>query len=678
MKPSHFTPIVALLCLLTVAGACSDDPSRPAGRVVVLGLDGVDPRVVDRMIGEGRLPAFERLRSEGARGPLRAEEPLLSPILWTTIATGRPPTDHGIAHFTAIDEATGKQLPVTSQLRKVPALWNLVSDAGDEVAVVGWWATWPAERVNGAIVSDHVAYHFLFEEGFTGAPEESIANTWPLELEDEIAPMLRRPSDVGAAELEPFADVDPAELERAFDFDDELQHLRWALATAWSHQRIARHLWETREPDLLLEYVEGTDSVSHLFGHLVGAEGLVGDLARQQERFGGTVEAVYEEADRLVAEWLEELADEPDATLVVLSDHGFRLGELHADPRRASDMRRVSERFHEPDGVLFLHGRGVREGARIEGATQLDVAPTVLALLGLPATDAMPGRVLAEALTLERWPERVSADDARSHSGRDAADDSTVDAAILERLESLGYVGAESPASSRSIANMLFERGEHAAAEAAYRDLLESSPDDPQLLTNLAGAVGAQGHHDEALVLLERSLEVEPMQAAAWHNRAVLLERADRRDEAVDAYRRALRIDPTFEEARRALFRLTGTPAVRPLESPEEERAVELAEQARQAAVRGDFPAASRALDEAEQLAPHLALVHHHRSNVAFLAGDREAARRALERALEIEPDNVLFQRNLRALGPDATAEEPTAEEPTTEKPTAEKPTPDE
>jgi predicted AlkP superfamily pyrophosphatase or phosphodiesterase len=159
--------LTALLAL--VASGCSRDAAR--GRVIVLGLDGVDPDVVELLISEGQLPNFAKLREAGAHARLLSSEPLLSPILWTTIATGKTPDQHGITNFVAVNEKTGQQLPVTSQMRRVKALWNVVSDLGRKVAVVGWWATWPAETVNGTIVSDHTAYHFLFPEGQTGAKD---------------------------------------------------------------------------------------------------------------------------------------------------------------------------------------------------------------------------------------------------------------------------------------------------------------------------------------------------------------------------------------------------------------------------------------------------------------------------------------------------------------------------
>lgn len=645
MRPRHAL-LVLLPVLLAGAWACGGGSER--GRVVVLAIDGLDPDAVDLLAAEGRLPALSRLREEGARGRLLAREPLLSPVLWTTMATGRSPSEHGIGDFTAVEPESGRRLPATSSQRRVPALWNLVSEAGREVSVVGWWATWPAERVNGTVVSDHLGYHFLFEEGFTGPPPESVGNTWPAELEDEIAPLITRPADVGLAELAPFASIEAAELERPFDFADELQHLRWALSAVWSHHEVGRHLWRTRRPDLALVYFEGVDSISHLFGHLYRVKGLAGELAEQQRRYGGAVEAAYEEADRLVGEWLEELG--PEDTLVVLSDHGFALGRLHDDPAAALGLeRRVSEAWHRPEGVLYLHGAGVRPGVEIASPRQVDVAPTLLALLGLPATEEMEGRVLGEALSIPSWPERRPEPD-WAPAPEAARADAAADAAALERLQALGYVTAPSRGSERTLANVHFAEGRFAEAEAVYRRLLQDEPEAAGLHVSLAGTLGAQGRYEEALVALERALELDPLRPEAHHDMGVLLERGGRRDEAVQAYRRALRFSGGYEPSRLALLRLTGSGVVTQARSEPERRALTLAERARAAAVRGDYEAAGRALDEAERLAPALALIQQYRSNVAWLSGDRVRARAALERALELEPDNELFKRNLREL----------------------------
>ena len=253
------------------------------------------------------------------------------------------------------------------------------------------------------IVSDHTAYHFLFEEGFTGG-RAADSKIHPPEMADAIISLLHRPTDLDHETLSRFVDVDPEELDRSFDLNDDLSHFRWALATAQSYRDIGLELWRRESPALEMVYIEGVDSTSHLFAHLFRATGLAGELAAQQQRFGRAVEEMYLFADEIIGDYMAVMDD--DTTLVVLSDHGFRLGELHDDPSRTRDMRRVSERFHRLEGVLYLYGRNIRKHTRIDQPQLLDVTPTLLTLLGLPAARDMPGRVLSEALMMESPPQR--------------------------------------------------------------------------------------------------------------------------------------------------------------------------------------------------------------------------------------------------------------------------------
>ena len=167
MTARLFTVLLVTCCFVSACGS----PPPQTGRIMVLGIDGVDPQVVDLLMAEDKLPNFAKLRQEGAYGRLISSKPLLSPIIWTTIATGKSPLEHGIGHFVAVNEKTGEELPVTSQMRRVKAIWNVFSDAARDVAVVGWWATWPAETVRGTMVSDHTCYHFLFADGATGSSD---------------------------------------------------------------------------------------------------------------------------------------------------------------------------------------------------------------------------------------------------------------------------------------------------------------------------------------------------------------------------------------------------------------------------------------------------------------------------------------------------------------------------
>ncbi len=672
-SPFTLASVRSLLLLCSLCGlfglvACGG--SEPAPRVIVLGLDGLDPETVDLLMSEGKMPNFARLRQEGAYGRLVSQKPLLSPIIWTTIATGRGPEDHGIGHFVAIDDTTGEELPVTSRMRRVNALWNIASAAEKKVLTVGWWATWPPEEVHGHMVSDHTAYHFLFEDGFTGG-KATEGKTYPPDLEERIAPWLKLPADMGMDELEPFVNVEASELDTNFSFDDELSHFRWALATTESYRQIGLELWRQERPELAMVYIEGTDSTSHLFGHLFRAEGLQGELAAQQAKYGQAVEAIYLYADRLLGDYLQAMDEH--TTLVVLSDHGFELGALHDDPSKTRDLRRVSERFHRLEGVLYMLGPGIKARSRIDRPSIIDITPTVLSLLGLPAASDMPGRILTEAMDSAPPLERIATYELRHGAAATGQRDAVADDAVMAHLKSLGYLGGSSaveepkatssPQGERNLAAIQFEAGRYREAAKIYRQLIDEQGNeaDGSLHTSLAGAYGAMERYDEALKELERALEISPLNVEAYHNRAVIHERRGEIEKAVDDYTTALRYQPQYEPSRRALMRLVGTADVRAPRDTREVEAAQLADLASQAARKGDYDAALELLDQAEDAAPSYVLTYQYRSNVLYLKGEIKEAIKALELGLMIEPDNALFLENLKRLRAEPPRKPPAA-----------------
>jgi Flp pilus assembly protein TadD/predicted AlkP superfamily pyrophosphatase or phosphodiesterase len=640
------TRIVLFLSLVALSLACapSEDPQH---RVIVLGIDGIDPRAVAEFGRDGDLPNLARVMRDGAYAPLPSDHPMLSPILWTTIATGRTPDAHGIGGFVSAEDTDGSKKPVASTQRRVRALWNIASDAGLTVATVGWWATWPAETINGTNVTDRTCFHFLFGEGQSGSGDDDAVIS-PSERRGEILQLVRRPVDVHAEELSFFADVSPDELDRPFAFNDDLSHLRWAIATADSYRDIGLHLWSKDRPDLLMLYIEGTDSVSHLFGHLVGSGRLAGDLEVQRRRFGNAVEGIYRHADSIVGAFLEVMDD--NTTLVILSDHGFKLGELHDDPSVTHDMRRVSDRFHSEDGILYLYGRGVRSNSTPRNPHLVDITPTVLGLLGLPASEEMPGRVLDEVLDGVVAPARIASYETTPQI-TNPTDHPEVADEMLAHLEALGYLESdEEPTIDRGSADMLLNGGRYAEAESAFRQLTEIHPNDPNIHVNLAAALAHLERDQEALAELDRALELDPTHAKAFFNRGLLLERSGQPEAAAEQYRQTVRYEPGHTRARASLERLTGTGLVWEPETETEAEAHALAVQAGEAARRGDLEGATRLLDTAQELAPDLPMVYDYRANVAYLMGDIDAAIDALERALELEPENAKARKNLEAL----------------------------
>src|SRR5262249_50297786 len=134
-------------------------------------------------------------------------QPVLSPIVWTTVATGVGPDVHRVLDFQEVDPASGRKLPVSGNSRAVPAIWNVASAAGRSVGVVGWWATHPAEEVSGFFVSAR-ASPILFE----GLPRAGVA--YPPGLAAGVEQIAARDGAVSDAELARYVDVPVEEIAR--------------------------------------------------------------------------------------------------------------------------------------------------------------------------------------------------------------------------------------------------------------------------------------------------------------------------------------------------------------------------------------------------------------------------------------------------------------------------------
>ena len=104
------------------------------------------------------MPCLASLVAGGVSGELTSVAPYLSPMLWTTIATGHHPDRHGVHGFAEVDPLTGEARAVGSASRRTQALWNVVSGQGGSAGVIGWMGSFPAERIHGVFVADEFAH----------------------------------------------------------------------------------------------------------------------------------------------------------------------------------------------------------------------------------------------------------------------------------------------------------------------------------------------------------------------------------------------------------------------------------------------------------------------------------------------------------------------------------------
>jgi len=441
----------ALTALAFLAGCGGDEATTvemPASRldapIVLLGIDGAEWAVLDPLLASGDLPNLAGLIEGGASGKLRSLDPRRrSPVIWATIASGLPPEEHGVAGYLRGTKGAGDVTvaPLSSNMWTAPAFWDIYGDAGLSVGIVGWLVTWPPWEVNGFMVSQHLQHLERFREG-----GEEKAVVYPYVLTDRIEPFVRAPDSIGEDDVARFIDTG-SELGTE-SLDGRLTGiLSGALSGDESAVAVSMELLEHGMlPDLTCVYMRGVDEVSHGFWTYMDPEtrpGVApGDdstqwMERQAEALHDLVPEYYRYADEQVGRILSLFPD--DATVIVCSDHGFRGPGEFGD--RAPWM---GEEQHGLDGIVVLNGPGVRAGSKIDGATVFDIAPTMLALAGLPVSREMQGRVLTEALEESLLSARP-VDYVDSYAGirgpGDAAPiESPVDDEVKERLRSLGYI----------------------------------------------------------------------------------------------------------------------------------------------------------------------------------------------------------------------------------------------
>jgi predicted AlkP superfamily phosphohydrolase/phosphomutase len=468
-------------------------------------------------------------------------------VLWTSIATGKRQAKHGIDDFVSREAATRTLVPMSIGARKVKAMWDIASEAGRTVDVVGWYGSWPVETVNGVYVSDR-ALKFNLPQRVTPESRTAELDVIVARVKQEHAgelPMVLEET-VSAEVALHLLERDQPQLHLMYVRDiDDMQHLYWRHHAGAKNTRMAQWLYGQPDPEeqaaharRIEDAYEHTDQVLRRIMKLAGPETLIvvvsdhgaGIKSQRELRFsvdpilaglgwltrdadGKTIDwskTVLHDATK--REWLEqrelflnELPQGPfgaemtsTARREILEMHAARLRQLTTDGGRAvfervwlaeskdeplriiarmnthlesapSDgltltpepgtpaaaptslkVRQVAWRTqlsgtHRLNGLLVMAGAGVRPGTRIRAASVLDMTPTVLHALGLPAADDMDGRVLREALDpewLARHPVTLvpTYETGQGRTAPSSLPESSADEALREQLRSLGYI----------------------------------------------------------------------------------------------------------------------------------------------------------------------------------------------------------------------------------------------
>jgi len=608
---------------------------QSAPPLLFVGLDGADWQLLDDYMARGAMPNLARLVHEGASGVLETIRPPLSPLVWTTMMTGVSPLDHGILDFVQFDPQTGAKEPITSSVRRAPAIWNMATAGGRKSAVFGLWATYPAEPIGGIVVSDRL-FTFLFKEDTT--PQGVVS---PPDREGWARDTLERAKrDVDFAALQPYLPwLTDAEYRQKAESDDPyaqpISALRRILIETRVYDELGRGAFERDRPDITIVYLQGTDTIGHVFAPFAPPKQAPISQA-DFDRYSAVPERYFRAIDDRLGEY-RKLAESAHARLMLASDHGFFWKEGRPSTL-SSNATTTAAKWHRSEGMYVLWGPGIAPNAGHSARGSVNqVCATLLALAGLP-----PGRDVIEP-PLPGAPASAATTHvdyfAAYHPAAPPPSTTAVDPDTLAKLKSLGYIGDSGPASSRTL--------------GATRT--------PGSYNNEGVILKEKGKTAPAIEAFEKALSLDPnLSSALWNLSDLLFAREPDRDRSDDllikAFANGLPEGPKFLIGRAIGYQRDGHP----------ERSLALVDRALEAQpgnpelwlFRGRYRVEARdcrgaAADfvRAEQLSPGDAAAYASEGLARLCSGDRAAARRAFRRALDLDPNQPKIREFLNTLG---------------------------
>ena len=475
-------------------------------KTILIGIDAATWKIIQPLLDKRKLPTLAGLMQEGVSAPLKSLRGYKSPALWTSIATGKMPEKNGVLYFSnlfvdipklklkkdltksmmvnwpyrigklfsknkkELSNATafsrkayvysmlkyGKALErfnlggnylVTGAFRTEKALWEMLSEEGLKVSIIGWLVTWPAEKVNGIMVSQKAIEGLskIYQNPHKFKAETSSTSsgriTYPDHVLEELRTFNRAPDSISEQEISNFfsgIDVQETEQIKSLHFDRKNKFNFFSqlyLSDLFSTQT-GIHLRDKYQPDFQTVYLPGLDGVQHIFWqyHFSHDFSFLNMDSAEIAKFSELVNNYYQFLDHQVAELIKGFDN-----IIIISDHG-----METIPERNFDHTAIRSGQHEesPDGIVIMKGPHLKKNIKLTEAHIFDIAPTILYLLGKEIDLNMDGEVLAEAIS-DKFLEKNEIKK-KDYGKKNATDQSFYEEKeqqdVKERLKALGYL----------------------------------------------------------------------------------------------------------------------------------------------------------------------------------------------------------------------------------------------
>jgi predicted AlkP superfamily phosphohydrolase/phosphomutase len=276
------------------------------------------------------------------------------------------------------------------------------------------------------------------------------AETYPAELGREIKNSIESSRDENSSQLKRFFNLPKQKMEafqnkKPTDVEDILDIFKVALEIDQGFIIAAIYAIEKYMPDAAFLYLNGVDASEHHFWRFIEPNKFKGVSNAEIKQFGNVINEYYIYMDEVLGRLLalyEGRAGE--LTVIVISDHGHEANEGY-DPKSEVHYNRVCSGGHEeaPDGIIIVSGKDIAAKAELMGASVFDIAPTVLAIMGVPVGQDMPGRVLTEIIRPEFFASHPVTSVPSYSTGRGHSEipvRSPMSEALKEKLKGLGYI----------------------------------------------------------------------------------------------------------------------------------------------------------------------------------------------------------------------------------------------